>query len=66
MTEWNGKKIKELRKRMGLTQSELAKEMNTKRQSVSLWETEQQTPKGMAQKLLSIMEERALYGADKP
>lgn len=62
MTEWNGQKIKKLRKSLGFTQLDMAKEIGAVRQTISKWELEETVPDGMARKLLSIMEEKALYG----
>ena len=39
-----GEKIYQLRKSKGLSQEELADELNISRQSVSLWETNQTVP----------------------
>ena len=64
MTTWNGKRIKDLRKRLGLTQEELAAEIGTRQQTISHWETEDYLPRGIPQKILSIMEEKTLYGVE--
>ena len=66
MTEWNGKRIRDLRKRLGMTQQQFADEAGVvKQQTISEWETDKVVPRHMSQKLLSIMEERSLYGVEK-
>ena len=39
-----GKKLKEIRRENGYTQSDLAKELNVTRQAVSLWEKDERDP----------------------
>ena len=39
-----GEKLLELRKKKGLSQEEVAQELNVSRQTISKWETDQSTP----------------------
>lgn len=64
MTTWNGKRVRDLRKRMGLTQQRFAEEILSNQSTINNWETDTTTPSGPAQKLLSIMEEKSLYGSE--
>jgi DNA-binding transcriptional regulator YiaG len=56
---WNGVRIRELRRHLGLTQSELAKTLGTRQQTISEWETEAYRPRGASATLLTIIAERA-------
>jgi len=44
---------------LGLTQQQLARELGTRQQTVSEWETGVYQPRGASSKLLSIVAERA-------
>jgi DNA-binding transcriptional regulator YiaG len=46
---------------MGLTQQELAAEMNTRQQTISEWETGLYQPRGTSERLLSLVAERANF-----
>ncbi len=48
-----------LRLHMGATQQALAEELGTRQQTISEWETGLYQPRGLSQKLLSIIAERA-------
>jgi len=56
---WDASRVRALRKHLGLTQQELAQEMNTRQQTISEWETGLYAPRGASEKLLSIVAERA-------
>ncbi len=63
---WDAGRVRALRQHLGLTQQELAQEMNTRQQTISEWETGLYQPRGLSEKLLSIVAERAgfQYGAE--
>ncbi len=56
---WNSASVRALREQLGLTQQELADELNVRQQTVSEWETGQYRPRGASEKLLSLVAERA-------
>ena len=62
---WDAGGVKALRKHLGLSQEELAQELGTRQQTISEWETGVYQPRGMSERLLEIVAERAsfLYGA---
>jgi DNA-binding transcriptional regulator YiaG len=62
---WDAERVRALRQHLGLTQQELAREMNTRQQTISEWETGMYQPRGPSEKLLTIVAERAgfAYGA---
>jgi DNA-binding transcriptional regulator YiaG len=61
---WNAGGVKALRQHLGLTQEELARELNVRQQTVSEWETGQYAPRGASEKLLSMVAERAGFEYD--
>ena len=56
---WDAGRVKALRQHLGLTQEELAREMGTRQQTISEWETGLYQPRGLSERLLSIVAERA-------
>jgi len=56
---WNAGQVRALREHLGLTQQELAQELNVRQQTVSEWETGQYRPRGASERLLSLVAERA-------
>jgi putative transcriptional regulator len=56
---WNAGDVRALREHLGLTQQELADELNIRQQTVSEWETGQYRPRGASERLLSLVAERA-------
>lgn len=58
---WDGQQIRALRRRLGLTQSQLAKELGTRQQTISEWETGLYTPRGASVTLLNIIAERSAF-----
>jgi len=56
---WDAGKVRALRQHLGLTQQELAREINTRQQTISEWETGLYQPRGASEKLLSIVAEQA-------
>lgn len=58
---WDARKVRELRRHLAYTQSEMAKELGTRQQTVSEWETGMYQPRGASAKLLSIIAERTKF-----
>ena len=56
---WDAGKVRALREHLGLTQLELARQMNTRQQTISEWETGLCQPRGLSQRLLSLVAEQA-------
>ena len=56
---WDAEQVRALRQHLGLTQQELAEELNIRQQTVSEWETGQYRPRGASERLLSLVAERA-------
>jgi transcriptional regulator with XRE-family HTH domain len=44
MSRWNGERLKELREKAGLTQTELAEKVGVKRDAVARWEAGAREP----------------------
>ena len=65
---WDAPKVKALRSHMGLTQDELAQELGTRQQTISEWETGIYQPRGISERLLGMVAERAgfAYDAEPP
>lgn len=53
--------MRALRKHLGLTQEELARELNVRQQTVSEWETGRYEPRGASERLLALVAERAAF-----
>jgi transcriptional regulator with XRE-family HTH domain len=56
---WDAGRVKALREHMRLTQAELARELGTRQQTISEWETGMYQPRGLSERLLSLVAERA-------
>jgi DNA-binding transcriptional regulator YiaG len=56
---WDAGKVKALRHHLGMTQDELAQELGTRQQTISEWETGTYRPRGMSERLLGVVAERA-------
>jgi DNA-binding transcriptional regulator YiaG len=65
---WDAGRIKALRGHLGLTQEQMAREMGTRQQTISEWETGMYQPRGLSERLLSLVAERAgfRYEAEPP
>jgi DNA-binding transcriptional regulator YiaG len=65
---WDAGKVQALRRHLGLTQAKLAEEMGTRQQTISEWETGLYQPRGLSERLLNLVAERAgfQYDAKKP
>ncbi|NJM07861.1 helix-turn-helix transcriptional regulator [Candidatus Gracilibacteria bacterium] len=55
---WDSRRIRALREFMGLTQREMADELEVRQQTISEWETGLHTPHRSTQKTLSMVAER--------
>ena len=58
---WNAESIRRLRDHVGLTQSELAEELNTRQQTISEWERGVYRPRGPSARLLTRVAEDAAF-----
>ena len=58
--------MRALRRRLRMTQEELARELNVRQQTVSEWETGQYRPRGASERLLSVVAERAAVRYGEP
>lgn len=56
---WDAESVQALRRRLGMTQRELAEELGVRQQTISEWETGMYRPRGAAARLLRIVAERA-------
>lgn len=56
---WDARRVRALRRHLGLSQDALADELGTRQQTVSEWETGQYQPRGASATLLGIIAERA-------
>jgi DNA-binding transcriptional regulator YiaG len=61
---WQAGQVKALREHMRLTQAELARELGTRQQTISEWETGVYKPRGLSERLLSLVAERAGFAYD--
>jgi len=61
---WDAERVKALRRHLGMTQQEMAQEMNTRQQTISEWEVGLYQPRGASERLLSIVAERAGFAYD--
>lgn len=57
--EWDAKRIRALREFMGMTQQQMADELEVRQQTISEWETGIHRPHRSTQKTLSMVAERA-------
>nr|WP_044199352.1 helix-turn-helix transcriptional regulator [Oscillochloris trichoides] len=57
--EWDAQRIRALREYMGMTQQQMADELEVRQQTISEWETGTHRPHRSTQKTLSMVAERA-------
>lgn len=57
--EWDARRIRALREYMGMTQQQMADELEVRQQTISEWETGVHKPHRSTQKTLSMVAERA-------
>jgi len=58
-SNWDKKKVKELRRHLGLTQAKMAEKMGTRQQTISEWELGLYRPRGASSTLLSIVADQS-------
>ena len=63
---WDGEQVRALRQHLGMSQQELAQELNVRQQTVSEWETSQYRPRGASERVLSLVAERAGFRYGEP
>ena len=56
-SEWNPEAVRALRRRLGMTQQEMADELGARQQTVSEWETGVYKPRGVSARALLRMAE---------
>jgi DNA-binding transcriptional regulator YiaG len=61
---WDAGRVRALRRHLKLTQQEMAREMGTRQQTISEWETGLYRPRGLSERLLSLVAERAGFEYD--
>jgi DNA-binding transcriptional regulator YiaG len=61
---WDKERVQSLRRHLGLTQQELAKQMGTRQHTISDWETGMYMPRGASATLLSMLAEKANFKYD--
>ena len=61
---WDAGKVKALRQHLGLTQDEMARQMGTRQQTISEWETGMYVPRGLSERLLGMVAESAGFAYD--
>ena len=57
--KWDAEGVRALRGHLGLTQREMAAELGTRQQTISEWETGLYQPRGLSERLLTLVAERA-------
>jgi DNA-binding transcriptional regulator YiaG len=63
---WDPESVKALRRHMGLTQEAMARELGTRQQTISEWETGLYRPRGLSERLLTLVAERAGFEYEAP
>jgi DNA-binding transcriptional regulator YiaG len=58
-SQWDNRRVRALRRHLGLTQAKLAEELGTRQQTISEWETGMYRPRGPSATLLTIVAERS-------
>jgi DNA-binding transcriptional regulator YiaG len=61
---WDAGRVRALRRHLALTQDEMARELGTRQQTISEWETGMYRPRGLSERLLSLVAERAGFEYD--
>lgn len=59
---WDAQRIRLLREHLGITQTQMADELQVRQQTISEWEVGIHMPHRSTQKLLSMVAERAGFG----
>ena len=63
---WDGARVRQLRRFLGASQTELAERLGTRQQTVSEWETGTSRPRRMSRRLLHLVAETSGYYAADP
>ena len=58
---WDGRRIRELRRRLGVSQQALARQLGVRQQTISEWEQGLYTPRGASKRVLTLAEQGASY-----
>ena len=61
---WDAGEVRALRQHLGLTQDAMAQELGTRQQTISEWETGMYQPRGLSERLLTLIAERAGFAYD--
>jgi DNA-binding transcriptional regulator YiaG len=61
---WDAGKVRALRQHLGLTQDAMARELGTRQQTISEWETGLYQPRGLSVRLLGMVAENAGFEYD--
>jgi DNA-binding transcriptional regulator YiaG len=56
---WDAEGVRALRQHLGLSQQAMAEELGTRQQTISEWETGMYRPRGLSERLLTLVAERA-------
>ncbi len=63
---WDARQVHALRRHLGMSQQQLARELNIRQQTVSEWETDQYRPRGASERLLGMVAEQASFRYGEP
>jgi len=63
---WNAGQVRALRAHLGVSQEQLAEELNVRQQTVSEWETDRYRPRGASERLLTLVAERVAFRYGEP
>ena len=58
---WDANAVRALRRHLGLSQQEMARELGVRQQTVSEWETGAYQPRGASSTLLTLVAERTRF-----
>jgi DNA-binding transcriptional regulator YiaG len=61
---WDAGSVKALRQHLRLTQEQMARELGTRQQTISEWETGMYQPRGLSERFLTLVAERAGFEYD--
>jgi DNA-binding transcriptional regulator YiaG len=61
---WDAEAVRALRRHLQLTQEAMARELGTRQQTISEWETGMYRPRGLSERLLTMVAERAGFAYD--
>jgi DNA-binding transcriptional regulator YiaG len=62
--DWDAGKVRALRQHLGLTQEEMARQLGSRQQTISEWETGMYRPRGLSERLLGMVAESAGFEYD--